>query len=154
MLVASLRPLRGLPALTACAHFAHPVTVEEMAGAVQMRAASFHQRFKVVTTMSPLQYQKALRLHEARRLMLFQNVDARRACHQVGYVSPSQIQQRVRALLRQRAHEGYCTTRRRSVRADTMMTSGFMPAVSRPHVDAHVGRPRPASRVFPVTSTA
>jgi AraC-like DNA-binding protein len=41
--------------------------------------------------MSPLQYQKVLRLHEARRLMLFQNMDARYACHRVGYLSPSQF---------------------------------------------------------------
>ena len=73
------------------AHFAQPVTVEEMAASVHMSASSFHQRFKAVTTMSPLQYQKVLRLHEARRLMLFQNIDASRACHRVGYLSPSQF---------------------------------------------------------------
>ena len=56
-----------------------------------MSASSFHQRFKAVTTLSPLQYQKVLRLHEARRLMLFQNMDASDACHRVGYVSPSQF---------------------------------------------------------------
>ena len=72
-------------------HFAQPVTVEEMAGSVHMSASSFHQRFKAVTSMSPLQYQKVLRLHEARRLMLFQNMDASDACHRVGYVSPSQF---------------------------------------------------------------
>ena len=73
------------------AHFAHPVTVDEMAASVHMSASSFHQRFKAVTTMSPLQYQKVLRLHEARRLMLFQNVDASRACRRVGYLSASQF---------------------------------------------------------------
>jgi AraC-like DNA-binding protein len=73
------------------AHFAQPITVEEMAASVHMSASSFHQRFKAVTTMSPLQYQKALRLHEARRLMLFQKMDANDACHRVGYVSPSQF---------------------------------------------------------------
>ena len=73
------------------AHFAQPVTVEEMAASVHMSASSFHQRFKAVTTMSPLQYQKVLRLHEARRLMLFQNIDASHACHRVGYLSPSQF---------------------------------------------------------------
>ena len=73
------------------AHFAQPVTVEEMAASVHMSASSFHQRFKAVTTMSPLQYQKVLRLHEARRLMLFQEVDASDACHRVGYLSPSQF---------------------------------------------------------------
>ena len=73
------------------AHFAQPVTVEEMAASAHMSASSFHQRFKAVTSMSPLQYQKALRLHEARRLMLFQKVDATDACHRVGYLSPSQF---------------------------------------------------------------
>ena len=65
-------------------HFAQPVTVEEMADSVHMSASSFHQRFKAVTTMSPLQYQKVLRLHEARRPMLFQRMDAGEACHRVG----------------------------------------------------------------------
>lgn len=73
------------------AHFAQPVTVEEMAASVHMSATSFHQRFKAVTSMSPLQYQKVLRLHEARRLMLFQKTDANDACHRVGYLSPSQF---------------------------------------------------------------
>jgi AraC-like DNA-binding protein len=73
------------------AHFAQPVTVEEMAGSVHMSASSFHQRFKAITSMSPLQYQKVLRLHEARRLMLFQSMDATEACRRVGYVSPSQF---------------------------------------------------------------
>jgi AraC-like DNA-binding protein len=73
------------------AHFAQPVTVEEMAASVHMSASSFHQRFKAVTSMSPLQYQKVLRLHEARRLMLFQKMDASDACYRVGYLSPSQF---------------------------------------------------------------
>jgi AraC-like DNA-binding protein len=73
------------------AHFAQPVTVEEMAASVHMSASLFHQRFKAVTSMSPLQYQKVLRLHEARRLMLFQTVDASDACHRVGYLSASQF---------------------------------------------------------------
>ena len=73
------------------AHFAQPVTVEDMASSVHMSASSFHQRFKAITSMSPLQYQKVLRLHEARRLMLFQSMDASDACRRVGYVSPSQF---------------------------------------------------------------
>ena len=72
-------------------HYAQPVTVEEMAASVHMGASSFHQRFKAVTTMSPLQYQKVLRLHEARRLMLFQEMDASAACRRAGYLSPSQF---------------------------------------------------------------
>lgn len=73
------------------AHFAHPVTVDDMAASVRMSASSFHQRFKAVTTMSPLQYQKVLRLHEARRLMLFQHLGVSHACQRVGYLSASQF---------------------------------------------------------------
>jgi AraC-like DNA-binding protein len=72
-------------------HFAQPVTVDEMAASVHMSASSFHQRFKAVTSMSPLQYQKVLRLYEARRLMLFQTIDASDACRRVGYLSASQF---------------------------------------------------------------
>jgi AraC-like DNA-binding protein len=72
-------------------HFAQPITVEEMAASADMSASSFHERFKAVTTMSPLQYQKALRLHEARRLMLFQKMDASEACQRAGYLSASQF---------------------------------------------------------------
>jgi len=73
------------------AHFAQPITVEEMAASVHMSASSFHERFKAVTSLSPLQYQKVLRLHEARRLMLFQKMDASDASHRVGYLSASQF---------------------------------------------------------------
>jgi AraC-like DNA-binding protein len=73
------------------AHFAQPVTVDEMAASVHMSTSSFHERFKAVTSLSPLQYQKVLRLHEARRLMLFQKMDASDASHRVGYLSSSQF---------------------------------------------------------------
>ena len=73
------------------AHFAQPVTVEEMAASASMSTSSFHQHFKTVTSMSPLQYQKVLRLHEARRLMLFQHMEVSEAGHRVGYLSPSQF---------------------------------------------------------------
>ena len=66
-------------------HFAQRVTVDEMAASVHMSASLFHQRFKDVTTMSPLQYPKVLRLHEARRLMLFHTMDAGEAGLRVGY---------------------------------------------------------------------
>ena len=78
-------------------HFAQPVTVDEMAASVHMSASSFHERFKAVTSMSPLQYQKVLRLHEARRLMLFQDMDASDACRRVGYLSASQFSRECRA---------------------------------------------------------
>ena len=56
-----------------------------------MSASTLHEHFKVVTSMSPLQYQKQLRLQEARRLILSQSLDAATAGHSVGYESPSQF---------------------------------------------------------------
>ena len=92
-----------------------------MAASVHMSASSFHQRFKAVTTMSPLQYQKVLRLHEARRLMLFQNLDASRACHQVGYLSPSQFSREYARFFGSAPTKDIARLGRR-VRAETSMT--------------------------------
>jgi AraC-like DNA-binding protein len=64
--------------------------VEELAELAHMSVSSFHQHFKSVTSMSPLQYQKVLRLQEARRLMLSM-MDAGTASWHVGYQSASQF---------------------------------------------------------------
>jgi transcriptional regulator GlxA family with amidase domain len=72
-------------------NFSQQMKVAELAELVHMSASSFHVHFKSVTSMSPLQYQKALRLHEARRLMLASPMDATTACRLVGYVSDSQF---------------------------------------------------------------
>ena len=71
--------------------FTQPMRVEDLAKQVRMSTSSFHQHFKQVTSMSPLQYQKQLRLLEARRLMLVEDFDATHAAYQVGYESPSQF---------------------------------------------------------------
>lgn len=71
--------------------FTKSFRVEELAQQANMSIASFHRHFKKVTSMSPLQYQKQLRLLEARRLMLAENADAANAAYQVGYESPSQF---------------------------------------------------------------
>jgi AraC-like DNA-binding protein len=56
-----------------------------------LSTSTLHHRFKAVTAMSPLQYQKQLRLQEARRLMLCENLDVSSAGYRVGYESPSQF---------------------------------------------------------------
>ena len=71
-------------------HFQAPMRVEALADLAGMSPASFHRHFKVATAMSPKQYQKNLRLQEARKLMLAHN-DAARAAFAVGYESPSQF---------------------------------------------------------------
>jgi AraC-like DNA-binding protein len=71
--------------------FTQPLRVENLASQVSMPLSSFHHHFKKVTCMSPLQYQKQLRLLEARRLMLVENFDVSNAAYQVGYESPSQF---------------------------------------------------------------
>ncbi len=72
-------------------HFDKPIRVEAMAKELGMSLSGFHAHFKAVTAMSPLQYQKQLRLQEARRLMLSNNCDAAEAGFKVGYDDASQF---------------------------------------------------------------
>ncbi|KPF47667.1 AraC family transcriptional regulator [beta proteobacterium AAP121] len=72
-------------------HYAEPLRVEELAREVRMAVSTFHHQFKALTAMSPLQYQKQIRLTEARRLMLMDDLDAATAAYRVGYESPSQF---------------------------------------------------------------
>ena len=72
-------------------HFARPLGTTALARLAGMSPASLHRHFKAVTAMSPLQYQKQIRLQEARSLMVSGNVDAASAGYAVGYSSPSQF---------------------------------------------------------------
>jgi AraC-like DNA-binding protein len=69
--------------------FDKPMSVEDLARETGMSVSSFHSHFKAVTSMSPLQFQKQLRLQEARRLMLAEDLDAGEAGYRVGYDDPS-----------------------------------------------------------------
>jgi transcriptional regulator GlxA family with amidase domain len=66
-------------------NIASPLRVEELASRVQMSTPSFHQHFRQLAGMSPLRYQKWLRLNEARRLMLNEHYDVTTAAYAVGY---------------------------------------------------------------------
>jgi AraC-like DNA-binding protein len=79
-------------------HYAASLRIEELAGAVHMSPSALHHRFKAVTAMSPLQYQKQLRLHEARRLMFADGIESATAGHRVGYESASQFSREYRRL--------------------------------------------------------
>ena len=84
-----------------------PIRVEELASLANMSPSSFHQHFKAVTAMSPVQYQKRLRLTEARHILLAGNAlagnaDAVSAAYRVGYESMSQFSRDVRGCLRRR----------------------------------------------------
>jgi AraC-like DNA-binding protein len=72
-----------------CRDVATPIRIEDMARDLGMSVSSFHHHFKAVTAMSPLQFQKQLRLQEARRLMLGEDLDAASAGFRVGYDDPS-----------------------------------------------------------------
>lgn len=71
--------------------YSKPLVIEELAKKVSMSPTSLHKHFKRVTGMSPLQYQKIIRLQTARRLMLTEGLDAATAGFRVGYESPSQF---------------------------------------------------------------
>jgi AraC-like DNA-binding protein len=72
-------------------NFTQPLSIDALASQVNMSTSTFHHHFRALTSKSPLQYQKWLRLNEARRLMLTENQDAAAAAFQVGYESPSQF---------------------------------------------------------------
>ena len=78
--------------------FTESLRIEDLAAAAHMSESSLHHRFKAVTAMSPMQFQKQLRLHEARRLMLSEGLEAAAAAHRVGYESPSQFSREYRRL--------------------------------------------------------
>jgi AraC-like DNA-binding protein len=73
------------------AEFARPVTVDRLAAVAGMSPSSFHAHFRAVTSLSPLQFQKQLRLIEARRLMMSEGMSASSAAFAVGYESASQF---------------------------------------------------------------
>ncbi|HZX52601.1 MAG TPA: AraC family transcriptional regulator [Pseudomonas sp.] len=72
-------------------HYDQPLRIEHLAREVNLSPSTLHHRFKTVTALSPLQYQKQLRLQEARRLMLCEGLEAASASYRVGYESPSQF---------------------------------------------------------------
>jgi AraC-like DNA-binding protein len=77
-------------------NYARPLRIDELAAQVYMSPSTFHHHFRGLTAMSPLQYQKWLRLNEARRLMLTERLDAASAALQVGYESPTQFSREYR----------------------------------------------------------
>jgi AraC-like DNA-binding protein len=79
-------------------NLATAVQIEELAERVNMAPSTFHRHFKEITTLSPLQFQKRLRLHEAQRLMLTQDMDASSASVAVGYESLSQFNREYKRL--------------------------------------------------------
>ncbi len=72
-------------------NFTHPLRIGDLAAKSGMSPSTFHHHFRSLTALSPLQYQKQLRLREARRLMLTDHLDAATASFRVGYESPSQF---------------------------------------------------------------
>lgn len=80
------------------ASYAEPLDVAKLASEAGMSAPSFHSHFKAITHVSPMQYVKSTRLHQARLLMVRQSLTAEAASHAVGYTSPSQFSREFRRL--------------------------------------------------------
>jgi transcriptional regulator GlxA family with amidase domain len=92
VVTASSRDSRLIAAIYALkTRFAEPIRVDELAAIARMSSATFHRQFKATTGLSPLHYQKELRLLEARRLMLSSGSNVETAATEVGYESASQF---------------------------------------------------------------
>ena len=92
------RPMISRAILCLKSHFNESIGVEALAKHAGLSPSSLHQHFKSMTAMSPLQYQKQLRLQEARRLLLRESIDAADAAYRVGYESPSQFSREYRRM--------------------------------------------------------
>ena len=79
-------------------HYARSIRVEELASIASMSLSSFHQHFRSLTSMTPIQYQKQIRLHEARARLLADPRDVAGVGHAVGYDSPSQFSREYRRM--------------------------------------------------------
>lgn len=79
-------------------HFDQTIRVEQLAKRVGMSPSGLHAHFRAVTGLSPLQYQKTLRLHEARRILVAEDIDTATAGFRVGYNDPSQFTREYRRL--------------------------------------------------------
>lgn len=101
-------------------HFSDPLDVRSLAKEVGLSPSAFHQHFKNVTAVSPLQYQKRLRLQEARRLMLCERIDAADAGFRVGYQSPSQFSREYRRMFGAPPQQDVTTLRNESPQTRTL----------------------------------
>ena len=90
---------------------AQPLRVDELAAIAHMSQSSFHQHFAELTAMTPIQYQKSLRLLEARRLMIAEDVLVSEAAHRVGYGSPSQFSREYARMFGAPPHRDIAATR-------------------------------------------
>lgn len=79
-------------------HYAEPLTVPDLAARAGMSPASFHRHFRTATAMSPIQYQKQIRLQAARRMLLSEGVEVAAVGFSIGYESPSQFSRDYRRL--------------------------------------------------------
>ena len=79
-------------------NFSRPFRIEDLARYVNMAPTTFHRHFRKVTSVSPIQYQKNLRLHEAKRLMIAESETVARAAYAVGYESPTQFSREYKRL--------------------------------------------------------
>jgi transcriptional regulator GlxA family with amidase domain len=86
-------------------HFVQPLRVDDLAVRSQMSASTFRQHFRALTGVTPVQFQKQLRLQQARQLMLTQTLDAGTAAVRVGYESASQFSREYRRLFGAPPHQ-------------------------------------------------
>jgi AraC-like DNA-binding protein len=85
-------------------NYKEPLQVDDLARRVNMATSTFHRHFRQVTTLSPLQFQKRLRMYEAQRLMLTEDEDAAIAALAVGYESPTQFNREYKRLFGEPPH--------------------------------------------------
>ncbi|MDO7900281.1 AraC family transcriptional regulator [Pseudomonas citrulli] len=100
-------------------HYAEPLSIDSLAQMINLSPSALHHRFKAVTAMSPLQYQKQLRLQEARRLLLAENSDVSSIGYKMGYESPSQFSREYSRLFGASPSKDIARLRAQALQADS-----------------------------------
>lgn len=98
-------------------NYREPLQIEDLAARVNMASSTLHRHFRQVTALSPLQFQKRLRLYEAQRLMLIEGHDTAKASMEVGYESVTQFNREYKRLFNEPPYRDI--DRMRKARADT-----------------------------------
>lgn len=93
-------------------HYMRPLRIDALAGRVNMATSTFHRQFKNITSLSPLRFQKCLRLYEAQRLMLAEALDANNAARAVGYDNVQQFNREYKRLFGEPPHRNIKKIRR------------------------------------------
>jgi transcriptional regulator GlxA family with amidase domain len=134
-------------------NFTRTVRMEELADEARMSPSSFHQHFKAVTGSTPLQYQKQLRLMEARRLMTTEGLNVSAAAFAVGYESASQFSPEYTRMYSKAPKRDVLDLKSLIARLNSPISESVNPGLGPRRATGALNRAEPAGKLVQAVST-